>query len=147
MAVVLTLNKQEQFTGEFPVTPQTGAMWRFNEATPMVADGVNYVLDSSGKSRHFEVKKWSGTTAALVNGRHGRYIRFNTNNPSTEQTYLYAKNDGSFFSNLGDRIAVGGWISPTTYSVGDYLLPDFQYARWPRPALFVLFPSIQAARA
>ena len=49
MAIILTLNKQEQFTGEFPVTPQTGAMWRFNEATPMVADDVNYVLDSSGR--------------------------------------------------------------------------------------------------
>ena len=138
MAVVLTLNKQEQFTGEFPVTPQTGAMWRFNEATPMVADDVNYVLDSSGRGRHFEVKKWSGTTAALVNGRHGRYIRFNTNNPSTEQTYLYAKNDGSFFSNLGDRIAVGGWINPTTYSVGNTFCPIFNTRAGPgQPLLYI----------
>lgn len=137
MSVALTLNKQEHFTGEFPVTPQTGAMWRFNEATPMVVDGANYMLDSSGKVRHLEVKNWSNTTI-LSDGRHGRYIRVNRSDPATEKTYLYAKNDGSFFSDLGNRIAVGGWINPTTYSIGNTFCPIFNTRGGPGQPLFYM---------
>lgn len=58
-----------------------------------------------------------------MNGQKGRYLRMNTNNPSTEQTYLKIANDGSIFQNLGKRIICGGWMRPTTYSVGNTFCP------------------------
>jgi phage minor structural protein len=135
VAVKSILTTQEDFTGEFPVTEQTAAMWRFNEAEP---DSGTRLLDSSGKGRHLTVSGWNGTTAALPNGRHGRYFRMNTNNPATEKTHLIAANDGTFFSNLGDKIAVGGWINPTTYSIGNTYCPIFNTRQGPgQPLIYI----------
>jgi len=116
------LQTKEDFTGEFPITVRTSALWRFNEATP---DRNTQLTDSSGKSRHVTVHNWSGTSASLPNGRHGRYFRMNTNNPTTERTYLTAVNDGTFFSDIGNKIVVGGWINPTTYTIGNTYSPIF----------------------
>nr|DAZ54070.1 MAG TPA: tail protein [Caudoviricetes sp.] len=95
-------------------------MWRFNEASP---DSNTRLMDSSGNGRHLTVSGWSGTTAGLRDGRHGRYFRMNISNPTSEKTHLIAVNDGSFFSDLKGKIAVGGWINPTTYSVGNTYCP------------------------
>jgi phage minor structural protein len=133
MAVKSILTNQEDFTGEFPITPQTFAMWRFNEAQP---DGSNRLMDSSGNGKHFTISGWSGTTAGILNGRYGRYFKQNINNPTTEKTYLYITNDGTFFSNLGDKIAVGGWINPTSYSVGQNYIPIFNTRQGPGQPLF-----------
>lgn len=135
MAVKSILSIQEDFTGEIPITEHTTAMWRFNEAAP---DSSTRLMDSSGNGRHLTVSGWSGTTAALPNGRHGRYFRMNTNSPTTEKTHLIATNDGSFFSDLGDKIAVGGWINPTTYSVGNTYCPIFNTRGGPgQPILYI----------
>jgi len=135
VAVKSILTTQEDFTGEFPITEQTAAMWRFNESAP---DSDMRLLDSSGKGRHFTVSGWSGTTAGLREGRHGRYFRFNITNPTTEKTHLIATNDGTFFSNLGDKIAVGGWINPTTYSVGNTYTPIFNTRNGPgQPIIYI----------
>ncbi len=120
MAVKSVLTTQEDFTGEIPVTENTAAMWRFNEASP---DSNTRLMDSSGNGRHLTVSGWSGTTAGLRDGRHGRYFRMNISNPTSEKTHLIAVNDGSFFSDLKGKIAVGGWINPTTYSVGNTYCP------------------------
>jgi hypothetical protein len=110
-------------------------MWRFNEAAP---DSQTRLLDSSGKGRHFSISGWSGTTASLPLGRHGRYFRHNISNPTTEKTYLTAVNDGTFFSNLGDKIAVGGWLNPTTYSVGQTYSPIFNTRQGPGQPIFYI---------
>lgn len=135
MAVKVALNKQEYFTGEFPVTAQTGAMWRFNEAAP---DENTHLSDASGHGRNLTISCWSGTTASLVEGRHGRFIRINRNDPATEKTHLTATNDGSFFSSLGETIAIGGWINPTTYSVGSTYCPVFNTRQGPGQPLFYI---------
>jgi hypothetical protein len=62
----------------------------------------------------------------------------NINNPSTERTHLIAANDGSFFSDMGDRIAVGGWINPTTYSVGNTYTPIFNTRQGPGQPIFYI---------
>lgn len=135
MAIKSILTMQTDFTGEFPVTEQTAAMWRFNESAP---DSETRLMDSSGKGRHFKISGWSGTTASLPNGRHGRYFRMNISNPTTEKTHLIATNDGTFFSNLGDKIAVGGWINPTTYSVGNTYTPIFNTRGGPGQPIFYI---------
>lgn len=124
MAIKSILTTQEDFTGEFPITEHTSAMWRFNESEP---DSNSQLADSSGNGRRLTVSGWSGTTAGLRDGFHGRYFRMNISNPTTEKTHLIATNDGSFFSDLGDKIVVGGWINPTTYSVGNTFYTNFQY--------------------
>jgi phage minor structural protein len=135
VAVKSILTAREGFTGEFPVTPQTGAMGRGHDAAP---DSETRLADSSGKGRHFTISGWSGTTAALANGRFGRFFRMNTNNPTTEKTHLIAANDGTFFSNLGGKIAVGGWLNPTTYSIGQTYSPLFNTRQGPgQPLLYV----------
>ncbi len=135
MAVKSILTTQEDFTGEIPITTQTAAMWRFNEAAP---DSDTRLLDSSGNGRHLTVSGWSGTTASLPVSWHGRYFRMNINNPTTEKTHLIATNDGSFFSDLGDKIAVGGWINPTTYSIGNTYCPIFNTRGGPgQPLLYI----------
>jgi hypothetical protein len=58
MAIKSVLISPEDFTGEFPVTPQTAAMWRFNEPSP---DGNNSLADASGHGRRIVVSGWSGT--------------------------------------------------------------------------------------
>jgi len=133
MAIKSILTSQEDFTGEFPVTEQTSALWRFNESAP---DGDTRLMDSSGHGRHFTVSGWSGTTASLPLGRFGRYFRQNINNPTSEKTHLVAANDGSIFSNLGERIVVGGWINPTTYSVGNTYTPIFNTRQGPGQPIF-----------
>ena len=120
MSLKTILNKQTDFTGEFPVEFAKDGLWRFNEAAP---DADTCFADSSGKNRRAYINNWSGTTASLVDGIFGTYFRMNINNPSTEKTYLRVSNDGSIFSNIGERIIVGGWMRPTTYSVGNTYTP------------------------
>jgi hypothetical protein len=133
MAIKSILTNQEDFTGEFPATSRTSALWRFNESAP---DGNLRLLDSSGHGRHFTVSGWSGTSASLIAGRFGRYFRQNIVNPTSEKTHLIAANDGSIFSNLGERIVVGGWINPTTYSVGQTYCPIFNTRQGPGQPIF-----------
>lgn len=135
MAVKSILTTQEDFTGEILITENTAAMWRFNEAAP---DSSTRLMDSSGNGRHLTVSGWSGTTASFLNGRHGRYFRMNINNPTTEKTHLIATNDGSFFADLKGKIAVGGWLNPTTYSVGNTFCPIFNTRNGPgQPILYL----------
>jgi hypothetical protein len=129
------LTSQTDFTGEFSVSENTLALWRFNEAAP---DADTKLMDSSGHGRHVLVSGWNGTTAALPNGRYGRYFKQNINNPTSEKTYLQAVNDSGFFMNLGDKIAVGGWINPTTYSVGQTYIPLFNTRQGPGQPLFYI---------
>jgi phage minor structural protein len=135
MAVKSILRSQTDFTGEFPLSENTLALWRFNETAP---DSETKLADASGYGRHVFVSGWSRTTADLFNGRYGRYFRQNTNNPTLEKTYLHAVNDGGFFTTLGDRIAVGGWINPTTYSVGQTYSPIFNTRQGPGQPLLYL---------
>ncbi|MFP3156464.1 phage tail protein [Lachnospiraceae bacterium ZAX-1] len=135
MAVKSILTTQTDFTGEFPVSENTLALWRFNEATP---DNDTKLMDSSGHGRHFVISGWSGTTASLPNGRYGRYFKQNINNPTSEKTYLQAVNDSNFFTTLGEKIAVGGWINPTTYSVGQTYSPIFNTRQGPGQPLFYI---------
>jgi hypothetical protein len=74
----------------------------------------------------------------MVDGWHGRFIRINRNDPATEKTYLKATNGSGFFTNLGDNIAVGGWINPTTYSIGAQYSPIFNTRQGPGQPLFYL---------
>lgn len=133
MAVRSILTSQEDFTGEYPVTERTSALWRFNESAP---DSNTQLRDSSGHGRHFTISGWSGTTASLPVSRFGRYFRQNISNPTSEKTHLIAANDGSFFSALGEKIAVGGWINPTTYSVGQTYSPIFNTRQGPGQPIF-----------
>lgn len=120
MSLKTILNKQTDFTGEFPAEYAKGGLWRFNEDAP---DSDTCLADSSGNGRKAYINKWSGTTASLTDGVFGSYFRMNINNPSSEQTYLKVTNDGTIFSDLGERIIVGGWMRPTTYSVGNTYTP------------------------
>lgn len=120
MALKNTLNTQGAFTGEFPAAWAPDGLWRFNEELP---DTDTCLADSSGKDRKAYINKWSGTTASLKAGNFGRYFQMNINNPSSEKTYLKVENDGSIFSSLGETIVVGGWMKPTTYSVGNTYTP------------------------
>ena len=88
-------------------------LWRFNESEP---DSNDRLMDSSGNGRDFNIINWSGTTANLLEGWRGHYFRFNINNPTSEKTYLQAVNDGSIFAELGQRIVVGGWMNPVSYT-------------------------------
>ena len=120
MSLKTILNKQTDFTGEFPAEYAKGGLWRFNEDAP---DSDTCLADSSGNGRKAYINNWSGTTASLTNGIFGSYFRMNINNPSSEQTYLKVTNDGTMFSEIGERIIVGGWMRPTTYSVGNTYTP------------------------
>ena len=120
MALKNILNTQDAFTGEFPAAWAPDGLWRFNESEP---DADDYLADSSGKDRKAYIHNWSGTTADMKTGNFGRYFQMNINNPSSEKTYLKVENDGSIFSSLGETIVVGGWMKPTTYSVGNTYTP------------------------
>ena len=111
MSLKTILDKQTDFTGEFPAEYAGGGLWRFNEDAP---DSDTFLADSSGNGRKAYINNWSGTTASLTNGIFGSYFRMNINNPSSEQTYLKVTNDGTMFSDIGERIIVGGWMRPTT---------------------------------
>ena len=62
MALKMILNKQTDFTGEFPADYAASGLWRFNESAP---DEDTALADSSGYGRNFTVVNWSGTTANL----------------------------------------------------------------------------------
>ena len=113
MALKTILNKQTDFTGEFPEEWAKGGLWRFNESDP---DEDDCLLDSSGMGRAAYINNWSGTSASISANRLGNYFRMNIVNPSSEQNYLKVTNDGSIFASLGARIVCGGWMNPTTYS-------------------------------
>lgn len=135
MALKMILNKQTDFTGEFPAEYAASGLWRFNESAP---DEDTALADSSGYGRNFTVVNWSGTTANLSKSPKGRQIRLNINNPTTEKTHLQVTNDGSIFANLGERIIVGGWMCPTTYSVGNTFCPIFNTRYGPGQPIFYL---------
>ncbi|HCU2976133.1 phage tail protein [Clostridioides difficile] len=135
MTLKTILNMQTDFTGEFPVEFAKDGLWRFNESAP---DGNTELADASGKGRNMFINGWSGTTASLRGGHDGNYFRFNINNPSTEKTYLKCTNDGSIFANIGERIICGGWISPTTYSVGNTYTPIFNTRSGPGQPIFYI---------
>lgn len=135
MALKTILNTQIDFTGEFPVEYAKDGLWRFNESAP---DGNTELADSSGNGRNMYISGWSGTTATLRAGYRGNYFRLNITNPSSEQTYLKCENDGSIFANVGERIICGGWINPTTYSVGNTYCPIFNTRYGPgQPILYI----------
>ena len=110
MSLKTILNKQTDFTGEFPAEYAASGLWRFNESAP---DEDTSLVDESGCGRNFTIINWSGTTANLSKSPKGRQFRFNINNPTSEKTHLQVTNDGSIFSNLGERIIVGGQTSET----------------------------------
>jgi len=120
MSLKTILNKETDFTGEFLAEIAKDGLWRFNDDAP---DADTCLADSSGKGRKAYINNWSGTTASLTDGIFGTYFRMNINNPSSEKTYLRVTNDGSIFENIGERIIVGGWMRPTTYSVGNTYAP------------------------
>lgn len=135
MAVKSILTSQTDFTGEFPYIDGMSGLWRFNESAP---DADNMLLDSSGNDRKMLIVNWSGTTASLKSSQKGRQFRMNINNPTTEKTHLQVTNDGSIFANLGERIVVGGWMNPTTYSVGNTFCPIFNTRYGPGNPIFYL---------
>lgn len=134
MAIQSILNNQTDFTGEYPIKNETVAIWRFNESQP----SNDRLIDSSSNQHHFTISNWSGTSASLVSGKYGRFFRQNIINPTNEKTYLKATNDGSFFTDLGDKVVVGGWINPTTYSIGQTFIPIFNTGNGPgQPILYI----------
>lgn len=135
MALKAILNKQTDFTGEFPAEYAASGLWRMNESAPDADDALE---DASGNGRKMVIVNWSGTTANLSKSPKGRQLRFNINNPTSEKTHLQVTNDGSIFANLGDRIVVGGWMCPTTYSVGNTFCPIFNTRYGPgQPILYL----------
>ncbi len=135
MAVKSILTSQTDFTGEFPYIEGMSGLWRFNESAP---DADDKLIDSSGNDRKMTIINWSGTTASLKSSQKGRQFRMNINNPTTEKTHLQVTNDGSIFANLGERIVVGGWMNPTTYSVGNTSVPSSIPATVPDSPIFYL---------
>jgi len=135
MALKAILNKQTDFTGEFPAEYAASGLWRMNESAPDEDDALE---DASGNGRKMVIVNWSGTTANLNKSPKGRQLRFNINNPTSEKTHLQVTNDGSIFANLGDRIVVGGWMCPTTYSVGNTFCPIFNTRYGPGQPIFYL---------
>ena len=135
MAVKSILTSQTDFTGEFPYIEGMSGLWRFNESAP---DADDMLLDSSGNDRKMLIVNWSGTTASLKSSQKGRQFRMNINSPTTEKTHLQVTNDGSIFESLGERIVVGGWMNPTTYSVGNTFCPIFNTRYGPGNPIFYL---------
>lgn len=116
MAVKSILTYQTDFTGEFPYVEGMSGLWRFNESEP---DADDKLIDSSGNDRKISIINWSGTTASI-------------------KTHLKVINDGTIFSELGERMIVGGWINPTTYSVGNTFCPIFNTRYGPGQPIFYL---------
>ena len=79
MSLKTILNKQTDFTGEFPIEYAKGGLWRFNEDAP---DTDDCLMDSSENDRKAYINKRSGTSASLVGGIFGSHFRMNINNPS-----------------------------------------------------------------
>lgn len=120
MALKNTMNTQDAFTGQVPSSWGRDGLWRFNESEP---DANTCAADSSGNGRDAYINNWSGTTADFKKWHLGNYFQMNINNPASEKTYLRVSNDGTMFSDIGERIVVGGWMKPTTYSVGNTYTP------------------------
>ena len=139
MGLKLLVNATEDFTGEFRKTANTQAQWNMTDSPSGDDTTLN---DSSGYARNFTINGWSGTTASTRDGKLGKYFRFNTVNPATEKTHLRATNTGDFFTALGKRLVAGGWIYPTTYSVGTTFVPIFSTRSGPGNPLFI-FPFVQ----
>ena len=135
MALKTILNQQTDFTGEFPAEYAASGLWRFNESDP---DEHDNLLDSSGCGRDFHIINWNGTSASMTTSPKGRQFRMNIVNPTSEKTHLQVTNDGSIFANLGERIVVGGWMNPTTYSVGNTFCPIFNTRYGPGQPIFYL---------
>lgn len=135
MAVKTILTGQEDFTGEFPAAWASSGLWRFNESEP---DSNDRLADSSGHGRDFNIINWAGTTSDMRKGQKGYYFRMNINNPTVEKTHLQVVNDGSLFASIGARIVVGGWINPTTYSVGNTYCPICNTRYGPGQPVFYL---------
>ena len=135
MAIKSVLKKQTDFTGEFPLNEKTQGLWRFNENT---AGEETKTADETSYKRDFFVSAWSGTSASFPTGRLGHYFRFNVVNPTSEKSHLLATNDGSFFTDLGEKIVCGGWINPTTYSVGQNFIPIFNTRQGPGQPIFYI---------
>src|SRR5690625_6308087 len=119
MAIKSVVTSQTDFTGEFPNHDETVALWRFNESQP----NESKLIDSGTNNHHFTISNWSGTSASLVAGEFGRFFRQNIVNPTSEKTYLPATDDGSCLTEFGQKRAVGGRISRTTYSIGQPSVP------------------------
>lgn len=135
MAIKTLLNKQSDFTGEFPLMDTMSGLWRMND----MPDSAHFLLDSSGNGRNGEVVNWAGTTAAMCEGRLGRYLRININNPTTEKSHFRIYNTaGNLFTDLGERIVAAGWINPTTYSVGNTYCPIFNTRSGPGQPIFYI---------
>lgn len=122
MALKAILNRESDFTGEFPAEYAKSGLWRFNESAP---DEDDCFSDASGCGRRITFFNWQKTSASLINEQKGSYVRINISEPSTEKTFLRVTNDGGIFRSIGERIIVGGWIRPTTYSVGNLYCPLF----------------------
>lgn len=135
MAIKSTLSKTEDFSGEFPLMPTTGGLWRFNEPDPPEDDPR--LVDASGNGMDFEIRNWAGTSAAMRLGRLGRYIRMNPVNPATEKTHLTVPSNG-IFQKLGDRIVLCCWLNPTTYSIGGTFIPLFNTRSGPGNPIFYI---------
>ena len=135
MGLQAVLKAQTDFTGEFPMEYAKDGLWRFNENAP---DADTELIDSSGKGRKMFVSGWSGTSAGFRGGQKGRHFRMNITNPTSEKTYLKVTNDGSVFQSLGERIIVGGWMNPTTYSIGNTYCPIFNTRQGPGQPIFYL---------
>lgn len=124
MALKTILNKQTDFTGEFPEEWAKGGLWRFNESDP---DEDDCLLDSSGMGRAAYINNWSGTSASLSANRMGNYIRMNIVNPSSEQNYLKVTNDGSIFAEPWRAYPLWRLDVADYLFRGEHLLPDLQY--------------------
>ena len=136
MAVKSILTSQTDFSGEIPVNPNTASLWHINEYSG--DDTAPTLVDASGHDRNLHITNWIGTSAGFPNGRYGRCFRFNLTNPTSEKTFLTCANDGTIWNVLGDRIAVGGWIQPTTYSIGQTYVPIFNTRQGPGQPIFYL---------
>lgn len=137
MAVKSILSQVVDFTGEFPVQPTSGALWCFNEADPPVDNPI--LADASGNGMDFHIVNWGGTSAAMRNGRLGRYIRINPVNPATEKTHLITGSNG-IFQNLGSRMVFCCWLNPTTHSIGSTYVPILSTRNGPgQPIIYLSF--------
>lgn len=131
MSLKSILTEQSDFTGEFPEGYAKSGLWRFNE------DESGTYEDSSGCGRTMTAVNASSTTI-MRSGQRGNYARLNINDPSSEQTYFYVENDGSIFEDIGDTIICGGWMCPTTYSIGNTYCPIFNTRYGPGNPIFYI---------
>jgi hypothetical protein len=68
MSLKTILNKQTDFTGEFPAEYAKGGLWRFNEDARLRFLPCRFLRATAGMAYN---NNWSGTTASLTNGIFG----------------------------------------------------------------------------